>query len=472
MQIQQSLVGMGAIHDAKEQQTLLRTSSALSASVVSEEANQTTGSNTAAMSTATQVQLSPNALENDAEDPSADEQEAFATELISGVFGQSMQTKVVKASTWNSSEASKVTATPSADTAQSGAVAAVKEYTYLHQEESMSFAAAGSVTTAAGDSMSFNLQLEMSRSFTYEGARVQQGTFQLTDPLMISLNGVPPSLSEMRFKFDLDADGQRDQLALPNAGVGFLALDRNGDGRINDGTELFGTRSGNGFADLAKYDADHNGWIDESDPIFDQLLVWQKDSSGKDQLLSLKKAGIGAMYLGSVDTPFALRDKDNNPLGQLSRSGLYLKENGEVGGLFQVDLAIQQAQQQDEEQASADQTPSADQGNFSPEVHSWLKSMAELYNQAMASLNKLHQPKKTDEDSNDPVSRFTRLIKEMLDAMRERREKAREEKHYQQGDPSAAEQLQHRRTMAESQYSSMSFQLKIEGSYQQVNILT
>ncbi len=90
MQIQQSLVGMGAIHDANEQQTLLRASSTLSASVVSEEANQTSGSNTAAMSTATQVQLSPNALESDAEDPSADEQEAFATELISGVFGQSM----------------------------------------------------------------------------------------------------------------------------------------------------------------------------------------------------------------------------------------------------------------------------------------------------------------------------------------------------------------------------------------------
>ena len=61
MQIQQSLVGMGAIHDANEQQTLLRASSTLSASVVSEEANQTSGSNTAAMSTATQVQLSPNA---------------------------------------------------------------------------------------------------------------------------------------------------------------------------------------------------------------------------------------------------------------------------------------------------------------------------------------------------------------------------------------------------------------------------
>ena len=41
------------------------------------------------------------------------------------------------------------------------------------------------------------------------------------------------------------------------------ALDINEDGKINDGKELFGTASGNGFGDLAAYDQDNNGWIDE-----------------------------------------------------------------------------------------------------------------------------------------------------------------------------------------------------------------
>lgn len=43
-----------------------------------------------------------------------------------------------------------------------------------------------------------------------------------------------------------------------------LSLDQNGNGEIDNGTELFGTKSGDGFADLARYDLDYNGWIDET----------------------------------------------------------------------------------------------------------------------------------------------------------------------------------------------------------------
>ena len=67
---------------------------------------------------------------------------------------------------------------------------------------------------------------------------------------------------------------------------------------INDGNELFGTKSGDGFKDLAKYDKDRNGWIDEADDIFDDLRIWTKDEQGNDKLLTLKEAGVGAIYLG------------------------------------------------------------------------------------------------------------------------------------------------------------------------------
>ena len=60
----------------------------------------------------------------------------------------------------------------------------------------------------------------------------------------------------------------------------FLALDLNGDGRINNGSELFGALSGNGFADLAQYDSDANGWIDENDEIFQRLKVWSGADDG------------------------------------------------------------------------------------------------------------------------------------------------------------------------------------------------
>ena len=50
-------------------------------------------------------------------------------------------------------------------------------------------------------------------------------------------------------------------------GSGFLALDKDGNGKIDDGNELFGTKSSDGFGDLREYDSDGSGWIDENDEI-------------------------------------------------------------------------------------------------------------------------------------------------------------------------------------------------------------
>ena len=68
--------------------------------------------------------------------------------------------------------------------------------------------------------------------------------------------------------------------------------DFNNDGIINDGKELFGPNSGNGFSDLANYDLDKNGWIDENDTIYDKLRIWTKDTEGNDYLLALAKESI------------------------------------------------------------------------------------------------------------------------------------------------------------------------------------
>ena len=63
------------------------------------------------------------------------------------------------------------------------------------------------------------------------------------------------------------------------ANSAYLAIDANNDGLINDGSELFGTRSGDGFADLAKLDSDGNRWLDEADSQFDRLRIWQPDGA-------------------------------------------------------------------------------------------------------------------------------------------------------------------------------------------------
>lgn len=118
-----------------------------------------------------------------------------------------------------------------------------------------------------------------------------------------------------------------------------MALDANGNGVIDDGNELFGTRSGNGFADLAAYDGDGNGWIDENDDVYSKLRVWVKDADGGDRLLDLKEANVGAIYLGSADTEFSLKDAATNETNAvLRRTGVYLKETGEAGTLSHVDL--------------------------------------------------------------------------------------------------------------------------------------
>ena len=128
----------------------------------------------------------------------------------------------------------------------------------------------------------------MSRSFQeyYENTISYKRT-SMCDPLVINLDGNIADLSDQTFLFDIDGDGKEDEINRLGAGSGFLALDKNGDGIINDGSELFGTKSGNGFADLAAYDTDHNGFIDEGDEIWDKLKIWVMDENGNQQLYSL-----------------------------------------------------------------------------------------------------------------------------------------------------------------------------------------
>ena len=213
-------------------------------------------------------------------------------------------------------------------------------YTYM-EEEQTSFATEGTVVTASGKEINFNLELTMSRSFYEEAAPIVDfSAVQLTDPLVINLDTEVASVSDQKFYFDLDADGRQEQISRLGAGSGFLALDKNGDGVINDGSELFGALTGNGFAELAKYDQDGNGWIDEADEIFDKLLIWQKDEEGNDVLRGLGAAGIGAIYLGNAATDFSLKSAtDNHTNAVIRQTGMFLYENGESGTVQQVDFA-------------------------------------------------------------------------------------------------------------------------------------
>lgn len=200
---------------------------------------------------------------------------------------------------------------------------------------------AGTVKTSDGREINFALSLDMRREYLQTSSvSLRAGDALLKDPLVIHFDGPAGELSDLRFDFDLDADGQLDNIGFVGAGSGFLVLDKNGNGEVDNGRELFGALSGDGFADLAALDDDGNGWIDENDAAFAQLQVWQKDAPGNDQLRSLREANVGALYLGRVASPFSVRDAQNQTLAEVRSTGVYLREDGAAGALQQIDLAV------------------------------------------------------------------------------------------------------------------------------------
>lgn len=212
---------------------------------------------------------------------------------------------------------------------------------FVSESESTTFASKGLVQTADGRNIDFNVEISMSRAFMCQIDTLEVKDYIKTDPLMINLGTNIGSVSDQKFFFDLDSDGNEEQISFAGKGSGFLALDKNGDGKINDGSELFGTGSGDGFKDLAAYDEDGNGWIDENDSVFSELKVWTKDENGNDYLIDLKKADVGAIYLSNADTQFSLKDDENNLNAEIKKTGIYLREStGAVGTLNHVDLVI------------------------------------------------------------------------------------------------------------------------------------
>ncbi|MFW5858728.1 MAG: hypothetical protein ACOCYP_01780 [Planctomycetota bacterium] len=206
-----------------------------------------------------------------------------------------------------------------------------------HEHELLEHAIAGSVQTADGRSIAFSFAMRMERfAFTHEQTSLRAGDAEPIDPLIVDLDGRGVRFSGgVRHAFDLDADGTDEHIAAPTAGAALLALDRDGNGTIDSGAELFGPRSGNGFAELAAHDADGNGWIDAGDPVWEGLVLWRPGAS---TTASVGQAGLGAIALSPVDTPFAMADGDGANAGLMRRSSVYLDAQGRAGGVHQVDL--------------------------------------------------------------------------------------------------------------------------------------
>lgn len=207
------------------------------------------------------------------------------------------------------------------------------------ESQSVEYSSTGTAVTADGRKLNFNYSFALSDSFVEKYETVTTAIRNCVDPLVINLDDCPTSIADQTFFFDLDGDGEEDEIHNLGKGSGFLALDKDDDGFIKNGLELFGARTGDGFSELEDFDEDGNGWIDENDPVFTKLRIMTINEKGEQELYGLKESDVGAIFLGRLDTQFIHRTENYDATGVTRKSGMFLHESdGHASGVQHVDF--------------------------------------------------------------------------------------------------------------------------------------
>lgn len=132
------------------------------------------------------------------------------------------------------------------------------------------------------------------------------GWWEKTDPLIIDLDGdgiETVASDRVNVYFDVDDDLFAERTGWVKGDDGFLVLDSNHNGRVDNITEMFGNRHEGGYAELAGYDSNADGKITLADAIWSELRIWQDlDQDGETdagELKSLDQLGIVSISLAS-----------------------------------------------------------------------------------------------------------------------------------------------------------------------------
>ena len=159
------------------------------------------------------------------------------------------------------------------------------------------------------------------------------------DPLLIDLDGdgIETTSVENGVYFDQENDGFAEVSAWVSSDDGVLAIDKNNNGTIDNGSELFGdsyvksdgTIATSGFDALSDLDSNGDGQINSSDTSFDAIKILKGDGT----LLSLSDAGISSISLTSKKSVIT----DSNGNRQLT-TGTYTKTDGSTGKISDYEL--------------------------------------------------------------------------------------------------------------------------------------
>ena len=170
-------------------------------------------------------------------------------------------------------------------------------------------------------------------------------------PLIIDLDrdGVETTTLENGTYFDHDNNGFAEKTAWVGKDDGLLVRDINGNGQIDDGTELFGNNSvlssgekaANGFEALKDLDSNNDGQFNSSDTAWNDVKVWkdtnQNGQVDEGELLTLEQAGVESINLDYENSN--AEDVNGNTIGQ---TGTFERENGTNGTIrdiwFNTDL--------------------------------------------------------------------------------------------------------------------------------------
>ncbi len=186
------------------------------------------------------------------------------------------------------------------------------------------------VSSAAQSSVSIQLEFEFE---SIEITQAQVGQVQVSDPIVLDLDGDGFEFTDVArgADFDLLANGQRQRTAFVTGGDALLALDRNGNGRIDDGSELFGDQRGaaNGFEELRKLDSNGDGVIDAQDERFGDLRLFRDNGNGRTEpgeLLRLNEAGVSA-----IDLNYANQNEAASGGNRIAQIASFRHADGRIG---------------------------------------------------------------------------------------------------------------------------------------------